>query len=156
MNWDAAGAIAEILGAGGVIVSLIYLATQIRNQNKESRLAAMHDISVGFREVTAKFATPDMSEIWARSVDSYDDLTDAETTRFLILAGGVFRAWEEAYIQHDEGTLDARSWDAMVKYYSTIYSHPGLQRAWSLRSKNFDTKFQQFVNGLEVADYKIR
>ncbi len=30
MNWDAIGAIAELLGAVGVIASLIYLATQIR------------------------------------------------------------------------------------------------------------------------------
>jgi hypothetical protein len=30
MNWDAIGAIAELLGAIGVIASLVYLATQIR------------------------------------------------------------------------------------------------------------------------------
>ena len=29
MNWDAIGAIAELLGAVGVIASLVYLATQI-------------------------------------------------------------------------------------------------------------------------------
>ncbi len=30
MNWDAIGAIAELLGAIGVIASLVYLAAQIR------------------------------------------------------------------------------------------------------------------------------
>jgi hypothetical protein len=30
MNWDAIGAIAELLGAIGVIASLVYLAGQIR------------------------------------------------------------------------------------------------------------------------------
>ena len=30
MNWDAIGAVAELLGAIGVIASLIYVATQIR------------------------------------------------------------------------------------------------------------------------------
>ena len=29
MNWEAIGAVAELLGAIGVIASLIYLATQI-------------------------------------------------------------------------------------------------------------------------------
>ncbi len=29
MNWDAIGAIAELLGSTGVIASLIYLVTQI-------------------------------------------------------------------------------------------------------------------------------
>jgi len=32
MNWDAMAAIAEIVASFGVIVSLIYLATQIRYQ----------------------------------------------------------------------------------------------------------------------------
>lgn len=35
MNWDAIGAIAELLGAIGVIVSLVYLATQIRQSREQ-------------------------------------------------------------------------------------------------------------------------
>jgi len=48
MNWEAIGAIAELLGAIGVIVSLIYLATQIRHsreqmeQNTRAMRAATH------------------------------------------------------------------------------------------------------------------
>ena len=34
MNWNAIGAIAELLGAIGVIVSLVYLALQIRDSQK--------------------------------------------------------------------------------------------------------------------------
>ncbi len=37
MNWDAIGAIAELLGAIGVIASLIYLATQIRQRREQMR-----------------------------------------------------------------------------------------------------------------------
>ena len=47
MDWDAIGAIGEIVGALAVVVSLGYLGIQIRNQNIESRAAAMHDLSVG-------------------------------------------------------------------------------------------------------------
>ncbi len=35
MNWDAIGAIAELLGAVGVIASLVYLATQIRHSREQ-------------------------------------------------------------------------------------------------------------------------
>ena len=34
MNWDAIGAIGEIVGAFGVMVTLIYLALQIRQNSK--------------------------------------------------------------------------------------------------------------------------
>jgi len=35
MNWDAIGAIAESLGAVGVIASLVYLATKIRHSRQQ-------------------------------------------------------------------------------------------------------------------------
>lgn len=37
MNWDAIGAIGEIVGAAVVFISLIYLATQIRHSSKSMR-----------------------------------------------------------------------------------------------------------------------
>lgn len=33
MNWDAIGAVGEIVGALAVVISLVYLASQIRIQN---------------------------------------------------------------------------------------------------------------------------
>lgn len=41
MNWDALGTIGEIAGAIGVIVTLIYLATQIRQNTKSSKVTAV-------------------------------------------------------------------------------------------------------------------
>jgi hypothetical protein len=40
MNWDAIGAAAEVLAAGGVIISLIYLGTQVKNSARSARHAA--------------------------------------------------------------------------------------------------------------------
>ncbi len=37
MNWEAIGAIAELAGALGVILSLLYLAAQIRTSNESSK-----------------------------------------------------------------------------------------------------------------------
>ena len=35
MNWEMINAVGQMLGAVGVIISIVYLAAQIRNQNKE-------------------------------------------------------------------------------------------------------------------------
>src|SRR5438477_10052829 len=42
MNWEMISAIGQMLGAVGVIISIVYLAAQIRNQTKESQRAAMN------------------------------------------------------------------------------------------------------------------
>ena len=61
MNWEAIGAIGEIIGATAVVVSLVYLAGQIRTQNRQNRTAAMHEISMGFRDAiaTRAYALPE-------------------------------------------------------------------------------------------------
>ena len=68
MNWNTIGAVGEIVGALVVVVSLVYLALQIRTQNTQSKLAPDHEISVGFRDATAKFANPDMSDILCEQI----------------------------------------------------------------------------------------
>ncbi len=45
MNWDAIGAIAELLGAVGVIASLVYLATQIRGSREATKVMVRQDVS---------------------------------------------------------------------------------------------------------------
>ena len=44
MNWEAIGAIAETLGAIGVIASLVYLAGQIRQNTRSIRGATYQDL----------------------------------------------------------------------------------------------------------------
>jgi hypothetical protein len=40
MNWDAIGAIAELVGAAAVFISLLYLAVQIRDSKKSDQIIA--------------------------------------------------------------------------------------------------------------------
>ena len=44
MSWEAIGAIGEIVGAAAVVLSLVYLGRQIEHQNRESRIASMHEM----------------------------------------------------------------------------------------------------------------
>ena len=156
MNWDAIGAVGEIVGASAVVVSLLYLAVQIRTQNTQARLSALHEISIGFREATAKFANEDISDIFIRANEDFDALSDPELHRLIILTGGLFRAWEEAHIQHKDGHLDVAAWEAMARHYTNIMGAPAVQRVWILRKVNFDPDFQRYVDSIDAPDYKLR
>ena len=49
MNWEMIGAIAESVGALGVIASLVYLAIQIRDGTRATRRTNAHDVNESFR-----------------------------------------------------------------------------------------------------------
>jgi hypothetical protein len=63
MSWEAAGAIGQLVGTLAAVISLAYLASQMRIQNRGSRAAAVHDILSSFREVQANGLDASLSEL---------------------------------------------------------------------------------------------
>ena len=156
MNWNAIGAVGEIVGAAAVVVSLVYLAVQIRTQNREAKLAAMHEISAGFRDALRAFADENMATLFASANEDYDSLSDAKVIQLISGLYPILRVWEEAYIQSEQGRLDDRIWKAMNSQFSSYMTLPAMERVWNLRRGHFDQKFQEFVKQLESAEVKFR
>ena len=75
----------------------MYLASQIRAQNREARLSAMHEISVGFRDAIIPFSSEDMATILVKANVDYESLTDIDAQRIIVLMGQLFRAFEECF-----------------------------------------------------------
>ena len=50
MNWIAVGAIAELIGAIAVVLTLFYLADQVRNNTRMARRAATSQAVTALRE----------------------------------------------------------------------------------------------------------
>jgi hypothetical protein len=156
MNWDAAGAIGEIIGALAVVISLAYLAIQIRTQNTEARLASVHEILAGFRETLHVFATGGVAEVMAKANEDYESLSNSEALRLLAGVLPVLRLWEEAYVQNEQGRLESRFWKGINSQCFEYLSYPALYRIWELRSKHFDKNFQNHVNKLKKAEVEVR
>jgi hypothetical protein len=156
MNWNAIGAIGEIVGAIAVVVSLVYLAIQIRGQNKESRLAAMHEIAVAYRESNIPFADANLADILTRAHNDTTQLTEAEIVQLIVSVQGVFRVWEEAYYQHLAGRLDEHLWAAMLREYASYLSAPGFDFVWQLRKNGHNDEFRLFVDSLPKPEYRTR
>ena len=64
MNWDAVGAMSELVGAIAVVVTLIYLAVQIRLNTRAIRQDTGHAITGEFRGTFALMAErQDLAEL---------------------------------------------------------------------------------------------
>ena len=148
MNWDAIGAIGEIIGAVAVVASLAYLAVQIRVQNAESRAAAMHNISVGFRDSIGTFADPQMAILMSRANSDNDDLSEPELIQLYVGVTKVLRVWEEAYFLYQRGRLDEDIWESMMRQYAVTMGTKSFQRVWENRKGVFNSEFQVFADGV--------
>src|SRR5437762_3161056 len=83
MNWEMLAAIGQVAAAIGVIPSLIYLATQIREQNKERRRAAVSVLTGQWSALLKSMIdSSEFADIYLRGLQNFDDLSPAEKIRF--------------------------------------------------------------------------
>ena len=102
MYWEAIATITGIISATGVILSLIYLARQIKSQNRESRISSIHDLNESFRNSITSFQNPNLADVFVRAKDNFESLSETERLQFISMIQGVFRVWEDAFYQYQE------------------------------------------------------
>src|SRR5687768_12749763 len=107
MNWDAVAALAEILGAIGVIASLLYLSQQVRQNTEATRLAMSHSISAAVRDWNRPLVEDAaLMRVFYLGVEGSTELDEAERARFLQLCWSFLRMFEDAHYQFRRGALD--------------------------------------------------
>ncbi len=156
MNWEAIGAIGEIVGALAVVISLLYLATQIRTQNREARTASAHEILEAFRGALALLKDRESADIFLRGTSDYDALDDVEKMQYIAIAQNFLRVWEEAYYQYREQRLQEHVWSAMDAYFSQFIGTNGAKRVWELRGFGFSESFREHIGHTTPREFRIK
>jgi hypothetical protein len=152
MNWDAVSAVAEVIGALAVVSTLIYLAVQTKhnalavNQSAQQAMVAEMGAAMG-----SLFANPEGAEIWLKGIASYSSLTAVEKVQLTSLFHQFARTSEQAYYSFRVGTLDAEIWEGLEANVLEVFSSPGMQEWWSLRSHWYSEAFQSLIDNSTLA-----
>lgn len=152
MNWDAIGAIGEIVGALAVVLSLIYLSIQIRTQNKESRLASVHQIVVAQRESMRMFIEPQVSEDYLTVINNYEKATPAQKLRFTMCVMVALKANQGAYLQFLENRLSDDFFEPFGAQLADMMVNESVQQVWNIRQHQFDRRFREYVDTIETGE----
>ena len=149
MNWDAIGAVGEVVGAAAVVVSIVYLAVQIRQNTNSTKSAVESEIALTLANAAFEGADGPIPEIMFRGLGDFDKLNDEEKARFVFYVLGWFRVWQLAYDQRNAGNLSDDSWESLTHFIASAYASPGVRRIWEVRGATFKKGFRDFVESLE-------
>ena len=143
VNWEAISAIGQIVGALAVVISLIYLAREVRSNAHATQQATMHSTSDTFNRWSQQLTEhPDLAELYYRGIHDFESLEGADLARFgALMLQGCFEPWRLVYYQHLEGHLDPRVWRGFEAAMRDFNAYPGVQAWWRLRSHWFDEEF---------------
>ena len=146
MNWELVAALAELLGALGVILSLVYLARQLRNNAAQSRQAAVQSVVTSFNSAMAAVAELENAEIWARGASGLAALSDyTELSAFSSRMLTIMRPFEELFYYQREGRVDIWLWESLSGMMHDIVNTPGVTEWWAARKSWMSPAFRAYV-----------
>jgi hypothetical protein len=147
MNWEMSSAIGKILGPLGVIISLVYLALEMRAQKKNCN-TAVNSLNIQFNEFTIEhIENGEFCAILLRGLMSFDQLDGASKLRFGFYIERQLRVAETLYFAYLEGALDVRIWRGLNRSLGDIVAYHGLQSWWPTRKHWYSDEFCALVDG---------
>jgi hypothetical protein len=120
--------IGELLAAFMVIVSIFYLAMQVKQSNISTRLDSLQEISLGFNAVYQSLSeNRDLADIYQRGIYDFDQLDRLEKMRFIVLLNRVLRIIYEMYYQRQTGVLESKAWRVFLRPFQDAFQTPGFK-----------------------------
>lgn len=148
-NWEALGAIANVLAAVGVIATLIYLSIQIRQNTKAVRSSSIQNLVQNF-SATAQAAVENQEVVplLLKGNAGAEGLSEVERARLHFWFIMTFRRFEGVYFQRDLGIVDADVIDGFERSHLAILASKGAQEWWATSKGIFNSGFVRYVEQL--------
>jgi len=154
INWPALGTIAELVGAAGVVISLVYVAAeiqqntrQIEEANRIQRLAQLDAAFENFSRIRLLSAqSADATRIWLDGIEDPGALDRIGRARFESMLGEVLNASQLLYARVEEGRLYPEAWDDLMSYLGPLLDQPGVAEYWSTSKRGYLSEFVAAVD----------
>ena len=140
---------AEIVGAVAVVVSVIYLALQIADNNKLLRSQAHYNaLSLAQRPLEMMVDNESLAGVVAQCDVQPARTSSTNWERCLNYYFMQFNSWEYMYYQHDDGSIPEQLWSGADSYFKQLVAtKPGYRRFWAQFQSSFDEPFRSYVEG---------
>ena len=146
MNWETVGAAGEIIGAIAVIISIIYLALQVRQNTAALRSSATNAASEGAAKLYQTLCSdPDLAMIFVRGNATPDELEEAEMARYFSLWLMTMFKLQNWYFQTQDRFMDDTLLSSWIKVVRPLSSLPGFRLFWNERKFIFSPQFQSYL-----------
>ena len=150
MNWEAINAIAQAIGAFGVVASLWYLGVQVHRSTRVAKIAAQDSAATALREVTKPYMeNAELARIWQVGLENLNALSPEDQSRFFHATYQFLKAFETIHTHYAYGLLDVELWHGWRELLRHYIVAPGMAHYWHLRRDLFSQRFQKFVQSLE-------
>jgi len=149
MSLEQLGLIANIVGAIAIVITLVYLAIQIKDNARSSPSAAVTDATTAMQAFYQELGSnPATSKLFLEAVTNPDALSKQDQFQFVMLMHSCFLGFQRSFFLAREGTLDVALRDSIGTAMHAVSRSPGMHLYWRQRKAYFQPEFVEWVEGL--------
>ena len=153
MNWNAIAAVGEILGAAAVVISLVYVAVQVRQNTKALHRSASADAVAAIRDWNRDIAVnPELNRVYRDGVEGLESLTADDRAQFGVVVFNLFKTFEDLHYQYLNGAMDPVIWSGWENIARVSLTSPGCREYYESRHSYFNPRFQEWMERQSADD----
>lgn len=148
MNWEAIGSIGEAFGAIGVIVTLIYLASQIRQNTSALKTTSLESVMNSWRVINREviLGNRENRSVFYRGMNDYEQLTQDEKQVFAAINTEFVLVVHHAWQLHQRGIIDKVDLDAWANLTLGILRTPGGATHWAKQREGYTPTIMEYLD----------
>lgn len=146
MTLDDLGNVGDFIAAIAVVVSLIYVAIQVRQNPRIVKAATHHSSSRAWSELErALGADPETVRTLLKGGRNYAELDLEERFRYSLLMRAILHLHEDDFVQTQEGLIDAKRSERYRRSLEKALAEPAARAWWAENADLFSEEFQEQV-----------
>ena len=141
----------EFLGGIAVVVSLVYLAGQIRQNSKLLKVSTTGAVAASDIEFSKLLVDDaELGRIFEDGLAGRDSLPAAERRRFDSFLDMIMRVFKRDYYFAQDGAINDSMWQGERQQYLLTLQQPGALQWWNESGAQswYGAEFRDYVNGL--------
>ena len=142
---DSLGNLGDFLGGLGVVVTLVYLAMQIRQNTDALRRDSYQSLLNHQADLNSRLADRGFAEIMMASREGLANLDEPDRRRVGNYYLSLLRHYQNGHEQYRSGVLSDSQWEQLSWPVVVILASQGFCECWDDWEHHFSTEFADWV-----------
>ena len=149
LDWEIIGAVAELAGSIGVILTLFYVATQIKHAMMGMRVAAQQEMTRQYGDFADLIIEDvELAELFAAG-NAGEDLDRTQRLRYFTMMEKATWQFSTMFYQQRHQKLPPDEWHQANRLIQRTCTTPGFLNFWSISRDRFDPGFADYIDDLQ-------
>ncbi len=145
--------IAEVVSAVAVVLSLIYVGSEIRQNTISTQLSNAYSAVTLSSTSSQWLSDSEFAATYALGLRDFSALDDTQRIQFDSFVGQKLNVWEIVFLSHEQGLIDDAAWGAWDGYFKSQIRLESWRSVWTDSQRDsYQGPFQIYVDTILASD----